>query len=206
MWRLDISGIWFDAGSFIGRNRFKFFVAFLLAAGGFTFGLINAFARVTTDEALLSIQNYSIVRLAIGERSFFGYFLIRLLLHLLLLAVLTLLGVRELLAYGSFLVIITYAYQCAFFIGAVFCYAGLTVLPLMLLCLIPLSLVFLCVLTYYAVFIVYFAPQARVACFRDISYYAHCVKLPFVCAAAAVACAALLESGLACLLTAGIIL
>ncbi|MCL2797947.1 MAG: hypothetical protein FWD58_07840 [Firmicutes bacterium] len=206
MWKRGFYDIRYDFFAFIGRNRLKFLVALVLAAGGFIFGLINALVRVSTDDALAAVQNYDIIRLSLGARTFFGYWMGRLFLHLLLIAVISVLGVRELLAYLFYAVIAIYAYQYAFFIGAVFCYAGLTVLPLMLLCIIPFFLLFLCILAYYGVFIICFSHRSGIGQWREFSYYVQCVKFPFLWALAAVFCASLIESALATLLTAGIVL
>ena len=206
MWRHSFDGFRFDIFAFIGRNRFKFLLAFLLAAAGFVFGLINAFARVTTEDALLAVKNYGIVRLSLGERSFFGYWMGRFFLHFLLIAVITLLGVRELLAYLSYLVLVIYAYQYAFLIGAVFCYAGLAALPVMLACLIPLFIIFMCILLYFSVFILCFSRASRVEALRDFSYYAHSVKAPLCLASGIIFAVSLIESVLAALLTSGIVL
>ena len=204
--RFDISGVRMDIFAFIGRNRFKFFAAALLAVAGFLFGIINAFTHVITDEALLAVQKYGVIRLIMGERTFFGYLLARFLLHLLLAAILTFFGVREFLAYFSYAVILIYAYQYGYLIGAVFCYAGLSVLPLMLVCIIPMFLIFLCILMYYAVYIIHFSCSARIGYFRELRYYAHSVKMPFIYATVAVFAVALVESVLAALLTMGMVL
>jgi len=206
MWRRSLDGLRFDIVTFIGRNRIKFIIAFSLSAAGFIFGLINALARVTTDEAMLAVKGYDIVRMSLGERGFFGYWMGRFFLHLFLVALLALFGVRELLSYLSYLVLVIYAYQYAFFIGAVFCYAGLTALPVMLACIIPMFLIGLCILTYFGVFILFFAHNSKIGRWNEFSYYLRCVKVPILCALAAVFLASLIESILAALLTAAIVL
>ena len=206
MLRFDIHGVFCDASAFIRRNKFKFLAAFLVVVIAFIFGAWNAVSITKSEELFLRIQKYNVVLLIAGERKFFSYFFSRVLLSLLLVLTFSLLGVKVFSSYLSYGVLALYVYQYAFFIGTLLCYAKLVVLPLVLLCLIPFFLVGLCVLIYYAVFVVCFACEAHIERFSDLLYYAYLIKFPLVIAASVCLVVGLLESMLACLLTIGIVL
>jgi len=204
MLRVDIQGIFFDLGLFIRRNRFKFFMALIMVLLGATLGIISA--PIAGDAARQSLLRYNLFLVMMGERSFFGYFLFRFLFLWIMIIIVSILNVRPLIAWASYSVILLFSYQHTVLIFISFSYAGLSILPLMLLCIVPFFLIKLFLLSYYASLLLCASYRCSVTRFVDISYYTRTIFNPFIIATLVIVFLSALEAALVSLLTIGVLI
>jgi len=185
------------------RNKLKVIIASVVILIAFGLGIANALS--IEFFSVWGIQRFNMVALITGRRTFFGYFLMRLLGVAFLLLILSLCALKPVTAWFSLIGLFVFGFNTGFFVGAMFIHASISVLPVIALCVIPAFLLF------SVCFIIYFSAMIEFSCHhnlrcRDFVEFVCCLKKPFLAAIAFVAILSLVESILAAVLTLGIVL
>ena len=202
--RIDIKGSFLDGWRFVLCHKGKAIIGLFLAILAASFGIANALGVVEVTRQ--GLMRFNVFLVLVGERGFVGYFFWRFLVLLLLVVVMAVFGFRPAVSWISYIVIVLFSYQAAFFICLMFIYGGLTVLPLMLVVIVPSTLIALCILLFFTCVIINLSHKAKVCRTADIPYYAKSVGLPILLASITFLVLALLEAALVMLFTMGITL
>ena len=202
MLRFDIKGTFLDACAFLRLHRLKFLIALAFVLVGGILGIMRALA--IEEVARQSLMRFNLFLLIVGERTFWSYFFFRFFLLLIIVLGISLLGIRPILAWISLGILLLFVYQAAFFIALVFSYAGLVLLPLMLIVVVPLTLIFISILIFYISFILHNATCCAVTRFSDIHYFCRSVSKPFLATILILWILIIIEALLVFLLTLGV--
>ena len=204
MIRLDISNTLSDISRFMGDNKGKFLFATVLCILGAIGGVFNALgiAEVTRQ----GLMRFNVFLVITGERSFWGYFFVRFLFLFAVLLVISLFAFRPAFSWLTFVVLILFSYQAAFFITIMFMYASFVVLPLMLVAIVPFLIFTLYAYIYYISFLIETTRRCPVTRLCDIPYYITSISGAFMLTSVVVVVISIGESALVMLLTMGITL
>lgn len=143
MGRINAYNLLFDLRDFVRQNRIKLLLLFLMNVLAIVLGVRSGVA-VRDVEAYLHNHRPSEFLFIIGQKGVFGYFFITLLVQVILLALFTLSAVHFIAAYFGLILLFLRAYLFALYLSLYIIFLKISVLPYVLLCMIPFFLLTTC--------------------------------------------------------------
>jgi hypothetical protein len=140
--------IFCDAGEFVRRNKLKLFIFLCFAAFGAVTGVLNA--RGAGE--IYGYGRFNIVLLAKGERTFFGFFCVRLLTVGAIFFGIVLLSYRFFTSVFGAVFVFFYCFLAARSAAVTVLELGVSFLPVLALCVIPFIAAYAVFFTAFAVF------------------------------------------------------
>jgi len=151
MLRLDFNSSILDFKSFVRENKLSLLICFIFILIGAILGVVVALGfDYVTREYLMRFNVFVVV---VGDRGFFGYFLVRFILLLVVVFAISLVGIRRFSAWLALVFVLAFSFQALLFVTLMFIYAGFTALPLMLFGVIPFIIIAFLILSFYLAFI-----------------------------------------------------
>lgn len=150
MIRVNAYNLLYDFRDFVRANRIKLLFLWLACIAGIILGICGAFS-VFDAQVYLTNHADSTFLFVIGKKSIVGYFFVNLIISLLTVLLLAFLSVHFLASYLSFLVLFFRSYVFSLYLCLYIMLLKLSVLPFVLLCLIPYYLLSVAIFTVVAV-------------------------------------------------------
>lgn len=145
MIRLDLFNVVYDIKFFLRRSSKVILISLLISVIAIIFAIVNALS-IKDVPNLVSITNYNIILVINGGRSFWSFFWIKLFTISVIILIVFLLSYRIYTAIINFLLIFLFCYFNVHSIVLVIMYLKLSILPAMLICIIPSMFIYILLL------------------------------------------------------------
>ncbi|MDE7395165.1 MAG: hypothetical protein K2M95_03490 [Clostridiales bacterium] len=143
MVRINAYNLLYDIRDFIRQNRIKLLLMLLVNVVAIIIGIKSGFSVSDVGDYLHGHRHTEFLFI-IGRKSVFSYFFITLLVHVMLLALFTFSAVHFITAYLGLFLLFLRSYIFALNLSLYIAYLKLTVLPYVILCMIPFYLIVTC--------------------------------------------------------------